>query len=310
VPEHRLIFSRTPRHAYSLGAGRNLYLDTSAIRRLGKRFRTSPRIHEIYTSVFTLIELLSDITKSDGEFRARRSAVAGIMASDVGIDWQMPDVRLRCAFEPLKTKYDIYESRVQCIQELLTCLAHTETLKRFRQEEAELRLEYGIEYFSQLDQRISETHIASSRKWVPHNRKQFREPHTAEFLEFLGLPRDTSIVEAGVAIGGSSFDSGLALYSLTAKFAEEEGQPLDSDFHDQLFRGYDNSLGLYVRASSFQMWREIGRGDLPGRNTAADLAHLEYVVKGSYVVTADDGMAAQILQAGGAVLSVEELDAG
>lgn len=307
MPDHRVIFSLSSKHAYSIAPARHLYLDTSAVRRLGTRLWASGRVRETYTSVLTLIELLSDITKNEREFRARRSAIAGIMGGDVDIDWQMPDLRLRSAFALLRAKYDLYESRVQCVQRLLTCLATTETLSDFLRQESKLGLEHDLSYFSSFDRRISETHIEAARKWVPFNREQFRQPEIGDFLSFIGLPREASVSEAGSALGGSSFDFGLGLYALTKKFSEEEGHT-DYEYHDALFKSYDQSIDLYIRAMSFQQWREIGRADMPGRNTAADLTHLEYVVDGSYVVTADDGMATQIMQAGGAVMSVGELD--
>lgn len=295
----------TPTASYSISSSRHLYLDTSAVRRLGTKLWSVPRATETYTSVFTLIELLSDIMKSEKEFHTRRSAIAGIMAGAVEIDWQMPDVRVECAFDLLRTKYDIYESRVQGIQELLVCLAEVETPEQFIQREKQLNLEHDVAYFAQMDREISTSHLAAFEKWTPYNRAQFRLPSTSDLLKELGLPEDLSLAEAAAALGGSGFDVGLGLFAITKRFTEREGG--DHEYHDQLFRSYDHSLDLYMRAQSRQLWREIGFADSPGRNTAADLTHLRYVVENSFVVTADDGMAAQIVGAGGAVLTVAEL---
>lgn len=305
MPDHRQIFSMTPAERYSISAGRHLYLDTSVIRRLGTKLWSVPRIAETYTSVLTLIELLSDIMRNEKEFHTRRSAIAGIMAGRVEIDWQMPDVRVKCAFDLLRPKYDIYESAVQGIQELLDCLSGADTLEDFRRREKEVGREFGVSYFQQIDCDISTSSLASFRKWAGYNRAQWQSGSPAALLKELGLPEDLSLREAATVLGGSTFDVGLGVYAITKRFTEAEGG--DHEYHDRLFRSYDHSLDLYMRAESRQLWREVGFADSPGRNTAVDLTHLRYVADNSFVVTADDGMAAQVVGANGAVMTLAEL---
>jgi hypothetical protein len=119
------------------------------------------------------------------------------------------------------------------------------------------------------------------------------------------LPADASIAEAARAIGASEFDFGLAIFAITRAFAAQEENT--EAFHDRLFESYDGSIDLYVRASCLQQWREIGRNDKPGRNTALDLEHLLYVSPGATVVTTDAGMTNAVLEAGGIVLGEESL---
>lgn len=307
VVEHRTIFEASPSSAYTIPSWRHLYLDTSIVRRLGTKLWDCPRAAESYTSVLTLIELMNGLCENEKQFRIRKSAIAGLMASEVAIDWQMPDVRLRCAFSELRPKYDIYEKRTECIQKLLTCLATCERPDEFRSKQAALGLEYGWEHFARMDEEISRGHINAAKKWVPYNREQFHHPATPEFLAMFGLPPDAPIHQAAQVLGGSDFDFGLGLYALTKKFMAEEGLH-GFEVHDRLFRSYDGSVDLYIRAESHQIWRENGRNDMPGRNTGLDLTHLLYVAAGSYVVTTDDGMASATLQAGGAVIGEREFN--
>ena len=80
------------------------------------------------------------------------------------------------------------------------------------------------------------------------------------------------------------------------------------EFHDELFYSYDGSIDLYFRATCIQQWREIGKKDMPGRNTGLDLEHLLYVSDGAQVVTSDIAMSNSVLEAGGTVLGDETFD--
>jgi hypothetical protein len=218
----------------------------------------------------------------------------------------MPDVRLRCAFEPLRKKYDIFEKRTECLRNLLACLGLSTSVKEFARREHQLRLECGLDYFENLDDAISRTHIEATRRWVPYNRAQFSHPSTAQLLAMFGLPPEASIRELNERMAGSEFDFGLGIFALTEKFTSEEGE-YSEEFHDELFRSYDGSIDLYIRASDFQLRREVGRADSPGRNTAADLTHISYVVPRASVATTDIGMRDAVVEAGGNVLGEDAL---
>jgi len=192
------------------------------------------------------------------------------------------------------------------LRDLLKCLGVSTTAKAFAHRESVLHLEYGLDYFDTLDDQISRTHIEATREWVPYNRAQFSHSSMPEFLAMFGLHPNVSIREASDRVAGSEFDFGLGIFALTEKFTLEEGE-YSEQLHDELFRSYDGSIDLYVRASSFQLRREIGRADIPGRNTAADLTHMSYVVPHASVVTTDVGMRNAVLEAGGKVIGDEAL---
>src|SRR5687768_10547003 len=108
---HRPIFEASPEFTYTLDPMRVYYLDTSFIRRMGVRLSSWPGCAQSYTSALTIVELLNGIGRDEHEFGKRRSAIGAILAGRVGVNWQMPEIRLRCAFADLRKKYDIYEKR-------------------------------------------------------------------------------------------------------------------------------------------------------------------------------------------------------
>lgn len=293
-----MIFAHSPRSAYQIAGSRHFYLDTSAIRRLGARLESWPYINESYTSVLTLIELLNGVTRDEKEFAHRHSAISGILGGGVPIDWQMPQFRLRCAFPPLRARYDILETRTECIQKLLHCLVRCRSAEEFARTEKQLALEHGLRYFNEVDEGISQRFMEAARKWVPINRQNFTDPSMPEFLSMLGLPPTASIATMAAALGGSDFDFGMGLFAVTRQFASE-GQQYTEEWHDELFRSYDGTIDLYFHAMSHQIWRENGRADMPGRNAGLDLEHLLYVTEGSTIVTTDAGMARAVIDAGG-----------
>jgi hypothetical protein len=305
---HRTIFSYSPSSAYRIAENRSLYLDTSVIRRLGKKLVGWPNAASSYTSILTIVELLNGITKTDKDFRERRSAIVGLLAAEIAIDWQMPQFRLRSAFPQLREKYDIYEERNECIEELLCCLAQCQTRDEFARQEATLLLEYDLNYFATADEAISRTHIDAARKWVPFIRSHFDDPSTIDRRGMVGLPPTASIAQTAERIGASDFEFGMALFAITKVFAVEE--TYTEELHDDLFESYDGSIDLFIRACCLQQWREIGRYEMPGRNTGLDLEHLLYVSHGSRVVTADIGMSNAVVQAGGGVVREKDSSLG
>jgi len=62
------------------------YLDTVAVRRLSKVLANCARTS--YTSVFTVLELLSGI--SEDQYSARKAALTNLFNSGMEIDWRMP----------------------------------------------------------------------------------------------------------------------------------------------------------------------------------------------------------------------------
>jgi len=306
MARHRTIFAYSPSSAYRIPDTRSLYLDTSAIRRLGKKLVGWPGATNSYTSILAIVEILNGIAKDDREFRLRRSAILGLLDAEIAIDWQMPQFRLRCAFPPLREKYDIYEKRNECIETLLRCLVKCQTLDDFTRHEAALRLEYGLSYFGAADEAISRAHIDAATKWVPFTRLHFNDSSTVDLRQMFGLPPGASIAETAERIGASDFDFGLAVFAVTKVFAAQEMNT--EEFHDELFYSYDGSIDLYFRATCFQQWQEIGKNYMPGRNTGLDLEHLLYVSDGAQVVTGDIAMANSVLRAGGSVLSDETFD--
>ena len=239
---HRKIFAASPSQAYAIPSDRDLYLDTSVIRRLGRQLAKTKQIDRTYTSALTLIELLNGVLASDKEFASRRAAACSIKEARVPVDWQLPDARLRCAFESMRAKYDIYEEAVRCLRELVNTLVRHESRAAFARSERGLRLENDLDYFARMDRRISETCLSAYRSRVAEIRAQFRQAGWGEFLQYLGLAADLSLPQVASALAGSPFDCGFGLFAIATRFANEEER--DDSYRDLLFTTYDGTLSL------------------------------------------------------------------
>lgn len=294
---HKPIFGASPKDSYELDSERVLYLDTSIIRRLGRRLKTWEHRHRSYTSVLSIVELLNGIGKDVAEFRKRRSAIAGIFLAGIQIDWQMPELKLRCAFTRLRPKYDIFEKRTECIQEIIRCLRESKSADEFVLREANLRLMFPLRYFADYDEIMSRQTIESAAKWTPKFHESFAHESTAQWLRFVGLPPGASARELSARVDGSAFDYGTTIFAMTTKFAAEEGIVNEVE-KEALFRSYDGSCSFYIRALASQQWRQVAWGDMPGRNAGVDFHHLIYLTPGVELVTVDRRMAAAASAAG------------
>jgi hypothetical protein len=274
---------------------------------MGSRLSNWPHRDETYTSVVTIIELLNGIGKNPEEYRKRRSAIVGLFRAGTEIDWQLPEIRLRCAFEVLRSKYDIFEKRTECLRSILSCLGRSRSVDEFLLSETSLRLMYPLPYFAEFDERMSGDHIDAFKRWTPLNRGElFQHESTLQLLAIFDLPADATVKQLSERVAGSEFDFGLTIFAMSEKFSAEEDLATE-EMQASIFNSYDGSIDIYIRALALQQWREVGLAHAPSRNTGVDLYHLLYLVSGTELVTADVAMARAAVAAGGRVANLKSL---
>jgi hypothetical protein len=125
---------------------KNYYLDTVAVRRLGKAL--PKHVGTSYTSVFTILELLSGI--SEQQYKARKAALTNLFNSRMEIDWRMPDEILLKSFKVSKRPDTICGDDIKKIAEELIASTNYEDFK-----ERNRKLQPNINSLTFFDQRLS-----------------------------------------------------------------------------------------------------------------------------------------------------------
>jgi hypothetical protein len=286
---HREVFRYSPRSRYSIEPGRNIYLDTSVIRRKLSALSSSPTAPFSYTSALTHIELLAGVRAGSArQFYARRHAILAIRDAGIQVDWRMPDAVILAAFPDTRAEADIYETRCQSLQALVRALIESEDREQFLQMAKRLTIRERLEYFEGYKSEFGASFLAAGVA-ERHRSVSVFEPN--EFTaQVLGLPSEYSHDELVQALQGSPFNYIMSLSVYAERVMERKGVPFSKEARKRIALSADRSIDPYLKGLGWwQMDHALGR--VPGKNDALDLAHLLYLVPNAHLATADIGLA-------------------
>lgn len=271
---------------------RAFYLDTSAIRALGKRLPDSPTFNQSLTSAVTLVELLAGAARSADEHYRCRAAARAVFRSGLHVEWTMPEVKIGEAFPALLQMGTIEDGRSEALKALVERLCNSDTPATFRESCAARSLEdYGLAYFEDYDATFGDDFNRASERFDRELRREFQQPGLDQQLHALGLPPGLSARQFSRRFSVHPLNYASSVLAVALKIAEHVGRT-DESFVKALYDSYDRSIDCYLLATSIKSMERPATGEVPGRNDALDLAHFVYPSPKTELVSDDRAMCA------------------
>lgn len=265
-------------------ASRSWYLDTNALRIMGKKLKSSYFVQYSYTSALSLIELISEIDNSETDFQVRKSALTNLLSSDVLIDWEMFDIKQRAAFTALE-KNSTKDRRVDCLKTLISILIKSESFDSFISQSSSLNLEFNYLDFKHFDKNIGIGWREAAASGFREFKQAYLSPSTSQLCELLGLPGSAKRGKVVQELKKSFLNYQLTLYAMAEKFSEEIGITNIKE-QQTIFDSYNHTIDSYVKAFSFLSLDSMS-GNAPERNDGLDILHFLYMRPTSLLVSND-----------------------
>ena len=281
------------------------YLDTSTIRSLSSALSRLGTGHR--TSAFAVVELLSEILDSDKEFRCRSAAIRALLGSPISIEWNMPEVKIAQGFEYFRTHRRFEERRVPDLKLILEEVEGSRSREDLTKRLAKRPLTFGYEFFRAYDNRLSSGFIEATVS----GHTQIRDGYECS-VEKGQIPRDVLLPDFLKHLRQSQpyLNDAFTRYALVEVLSSLPGADVSDLDKAEVFDSYNGSLDVYVRAFSHSSNERASSVSRPGRNDAADLAHLLYLDVGSLFATGDIPLANLARTAGACVVTSVELRRG
>jgi hypothetical protein len=276
------------------------YLDTSTIRSLGSALGGLGSGH--CTSVFCTIELLSGILDSEEQYYRRRAAIRTVLGSRISIDWDMPEAKLLHGFEYFRTRCRFEERRVPHLKLILQDVEASRSREELTGRLAKRPTTFGYEFFQAYDSALSGGFIQATVSGHTEIRRGYERS-----VEKGQIPRGVRLRDFLEGLRQSHLNDALMRYALVEVLSGLPGAEVPDSEKAEVFDSYNGSLDVYVRALSHSSNEMASSASWPGRNDAADLAHLLYVAVGSPFATGDIRLANLARTAGARVVTSVEL---
>lgn len=252
-----------------------IYLETNAIRKLVDYKYEG----EVFTSVFSLFELISGISEDD--FYVRKASVKRLIESKIPIKEQMVD-QIICDFVDLK-KYnsDFHKILFDTAKQLINArnykvFSRYEIREYFEEPFFHVRKINVLSWLSQWDQRISDMRNKCNEIFdedKEYMKKLYKDRGMKGLAQhFWGKYEDNKINEALLS-HASAFCSSAEIDMLRKRA-------------DKLFTQYNFKLFMTAQAIIFAKALYID-GGTQDKNNACDLLHLLYLEKDDKLVSND-----------------------
>jgi hypothetical protein len=251
------------------------YLDTSAIRSLGKKIKEISMSLQCTTSFLTVMELISGIdTSSSKDFDRRKSALINLRDSKVKIKWVFHEQAVCRAFGVNQEKmYSDFASKLRKIQKFIFSSDNFEGfLSNLRKNNLEKDYKLIISWDNHISRQYSETNWSSVRNSLgkDQNFEVFSEIEVESMLK-LGK----SLLERHRDLNYSM--SKWALASSVTGHPEPE----------EAYNNYDFSIEIHIQSLAIQGAKDIANQRNPGKNDGSDLYHLVYLREGDTLISND-----------------------
>lgn len=290
-----------------------LYLDTSAVRALGKRLAQLSR-PGLCTSALTIVELIAAATSSEGQLNRIRPALNVLLTgSPVSIDWRLPEAFQATTFEWIRQNCRLQEQRLESLKELGSLVVSSSSLTDFREREAAANLRFPVEYWREFDFLFGEAYIESSRVTGLQLKEAFERAKRGEDnIEVLGqaiLDMTYPAFCRWFAKEHSLLNRSATIHALAHRLAADmtSGAPPDK-LVSAIYETYDGSIDVFVDAFSWRSMVDHGEGRTAGRNDALDLAHFLAIETNAVLSTGDRIMGDTAIASGLKIISPDQLE--
>lgn len=271
------------------------YLDTSAIRVIGKDLVRLSQVVKIKISVLGIIEIISRARSSESDYLRCKSTLKTVMDSQLSIDYDMPDKVLLSGFDYINDRCNFKEFRVDCLNSVLKILLDSGDYNTFLTEQKALSVSHPLEYFEIYDQSFGEGFSESFDKETQIIKEAFRlvkegkaenqivpkEIIEGSFQNFCEWFMDEQeLINESVTVNGLA-QRGMKELAEAGLLVEDVGLIHDS---------YNGCISAFVSAASRLTMYVHKNGGRPGRNDPLDLAHFLYIKEGDFLVSKDRKM--------------------
>lgn len=247
------------------------YLETNAIRIYANLLTETDFINDKYTSILSLLELISGI-KDNKSFELRKSILKKIIKSKIKTDLILPELRISNAFG-FNFKNSEIADKIGKIISLINITKDFESLEKTINLNS---LDDGWYFVKQYDQNanvgfkksIKFQHLLQND--IKDLIQKFNARWTVENLNNL---------KGGI----------IEYYSKI--LADQYKKPLP-----EIISSYDNSIDIYLLATSFYVDKKISFKNTPGKNDYLDLNHLTYLNGKTNQIITNDNMLHDIMK--------------
>lgn len=249
------------------------YLETNSIRIYAALLAEDSFINDKYTSILSLLELISGI-KDKESFKLRKSILKKIIISKIKIDLILPELRIYNAFG-----FNLNNSKIS--EEIANIIRLIDLTKDFESLIKTINLNsldntWG--FIKQYDENANVGFKNSISQHLPKSDiknliKQFKNRWTLNNLHHLKV----EVVEYYASI-------------LTNKVSIQDKRSIP-----EIILSYDNSIDIYLLTTAFYVDNKISFKNTPGKNDYLDLNHLTYLNGRQNKIVTNDKMLHRIM---------------
>lgn len=256
------------------------YLDTAAVRRLSRSL--DDLNGSCYTSIFTILELLSGIPEK--EYEARKAATANLFRSSMKIDFRMPITVILEAFKIDEPNRGISSDDIKKVaNKLVESISYQDFIKRNKE------LQPNINSLSYFDQKLS----AEFKKVYSQKISDIRESRTTG--------------------KNSRFDpiKGKGIKAL-GDFICQKYLPVLSGTSAEVQKRYDGSIDVFLKVWLKYYDSNANQLNDPSTNDWSDVLHTTYLPDNrGFIFVSDDKKIRNLLNSivVGSSISIDELKA-
>jgi hypothetical protein len=250
------------------------YLETNALRIFANQLEEDDFINDKYTSVLSLIELLSGINENKS-FELRKSIIKKITKSKIKIDLILPEIRIYNAFG-FKLNNSGMADKLGRIIKLIEVTKDYESLIKTININL---LNDGWVFIKQYDKNANIGFKNSIiQRFQKSDIKNLIRQHKARWaLENLNL------------LNGKVIEYFANILLKEKSIATKKSIP-------EIISSYNRSIDIYLLATAFYVDRKISFINTPGKNDYMDLSHLIYLNGKQNQIVTNDNMLHKIMK--------------
>jgi len=260
------------------------YLETGALRKLNKHLHTLS--DDCFTSSWSLFELMSELTKSEKEYRIRKSVIQNVINSNLHIEWSSPEVLKVNGFPSIGYQ----DFRFDALKNLIYQFLDYSDFQSFLIDTNNHK--YNYKYFNDLDKYYTAKFISGGaagnsnmKRLIEDGAKKYGPNHATDTKLFLENLYQNEI----------ELNEGMTLYVIVQDIIDGMELELNLGLTDKdrarIFASYNNSFDIYLKYFSRYSGKKMAEFKLPAKNDCIDLYHLLYIGDGkNKILVSDDNL--------------------
>lgn len=245
------------------------YLETNSLYQL--RRIPEAYLHQCFTSVFALIEIIAGITEKD--FAKRKAILTSIHEKDLIIDWAFPQEVMFHSFDAF-SDYEYIEQRQSGLKELYKTVLASEDFATFQSFRATPH-EFGFDFFVDMDQALTASFQHATNKGNTDLKRNFQEGKK-ELVNFKG--KDYAI-QTGKEMHAFFEENPEVNYAFTIlSLANLLKKSFETELDEEtIYQSYNGLMNPFVVALSKYTAEKACFLESSSRNDFQDLLHLLYL---------------------------------